>query len=647
MGRAFPKLFEPGVIGNIKLKNRIIKAPQHTGLANPDGSVTDRMLRYYKEVATGGAGMVIVEYAYVDNDASRASPCQLGISGMDHIAGLTLLAHTIRANGAKSAVQISHAGRQKFTLSRPIKAPSTVPWEEMHAMGCPPPDVLTFDEIGQIVESFGMAAKRAQLADFDMVEIHACHGYLISNFLSPRTNKRTDWYGGSLENRMRFLLEVTEEIKGQVGPEYPVCMRLSGTDYEPDGHTIEETIELSRRLEAMGVAVIHMSGGNHHQTIHEVSPMGMSLAHNVWAADAAKKELRIPVIASGSITLPDLAEEILADGKGDFIALGRPLWADPYWPVKAMEGRPEDIRPCIRCNDGCLARGDHLAKTVSCTVNVALCREEEFKIIKAQEPGKVAVVGGGPAGMEAARVCALRGHDVSLYEKRKLGGALLEASIPEFKLDLRPLIQYLSTQMEKLNVKVLYEEATVKGLKGGGYDAVIVATGAKIIKPDIPGIDNPNVSNALQVLNNEAETGQKVAVIGAGLVGTEVGLFLSEKGKEVLFIEMLDTVMNGTTPDEKQVYELRFKEYPVSFHTGQRLESISGNTIITVDRFGRRTEMPVDSVVIASGFRPDRTLIEGLTEEPALRLFEAGDCVRPRKILDAILEGHLAAKLLD
>ena len=646
MRTSFPKLSEPGRIGNIQLKNRVLKAPQHTGLANPDGSVTDRMIRYYKEVASGGSSMVIVEYAYIDNDASRASPCQLGVSSMDHIAGLSLLAQTIQANGAKAALQISHAGRQKFNFSRPIKAPSTVPWEEMHFMGCPPPDVLTFDEIQEIVKSFGVAAHRVQIADFDMVEIHACHGYLISNFLSPRTNKRTDWYGGSLENRLRFLIEVIAEIMCQVGPDYPVCVRLSGIDYEPDGTTIEETIELSKRLEAMGVAVIHMSGGNHHQTIHEVSPMGMSLAHNVWAAEAAKKALHIPVIASGSITTPDLAEEILEQGKGDFISLGRPLWADPYWPQKAIQGRPEDIRPCIRCNDGCLARGDHLAKTVSCSVNVAACREEEFKIRKAESPKKVAVVGGGPAGMEAARVCTLRGHSVTLYEKRKLGGALLEAAVPEFKIDLRPLIGYLTTQMEKLKIEVIHEEATARGILEVGFDAVIAATGAAILVPEIPGIDSSTVTDALQVLGGKAKTGQKVAVIGAGLVGTEVGLFLAEQGKEVVFIEMLDTPMNGITFDEKQVYENRLNECKVSFHTGQRLESLSEMTMTLVDRYGVRTEMTVDTIVLASGFRPNRDLIDSLRAESKLQVFDVGDCIGPRKIFDAIHDGHLAAKLL-
>ena len=288
---AFPRLFEPGRIGNVDLKNRIIKAPQHTGLANPDGSITDRMLRYYKDVAQGGAGMVIVEYAWVDNDASQASPCQLGIARMDHIPGLSLLADTIKANGAKAAIQISHAGRQRFTLQQP-KAASDVPWPEITAVGCPIPVPLTVDEIREVIKAFGQAAKRAQTAGFDMVEIHACHGYLISNFFSPYTNKRTDWYGGAMENRMRFLLEIVKEIKAQVGPDYPGGLRLSGTDYEPDGHAIEETIELSQRFEIRGVAAIHMSGGNHHTTIHEVSPMGMSLAHNVWAAKRSRRSQR-------------------------------------------------------------------------------------------------------------------------------------------------------------------------------------------------------------------------------------------------------------------------------------------------------------------------------------------------------------------
>jgi NADPH-dependent 2,4-dienoyl-CoA reductase/sulfur reductase-like enzyme len=447
---------------------------------------------------------------------------------------------------------------------------------------------------------------------------------------------------------MRFLLEVMEEIFRQVGPDYPVCVRVSGTDYEPDGTTIEETTELCRRLESMGVAVIHMSGGNHHQTIHEVSPMGMSLAHNVWAAEAVKKELNIPVIASGSIPNPELAESILKEGKGDFVALGRPLWADPHWPIKAMEGRPEDIRPCIRCNDGCLARGDHQAKTIACSVNVAVCREDEFRITQARQPRNVAVIGGGPAGMEAARVCALKGHKVTLYEKRELGGALIEASVPEFKApDLKPLIQYLVTQIKKLKIKVIKQEATPKTVKEGGFDAAIIATGATPFFPEsVPKIKSSKVTTALHVLQGRKKLGQTIAVIGGGVVGTEVGLFLAEQGKDVIFVEMLDAFMNGITFDEKLVYEERFKALNISIHTGRRLEAVTDEGITVVDRYGVSTPMTVDNIVLASGFRPNRDLIDRLKKSSEIQIYEVGDCVGPRKIFDAIHEGHLAAKLL-
>lgn len=648
MQTSYPRLFEPGRIGNVALKNRIVKAPQHTGLANADGTITDRLLRYYKDVAKGGVGMVVVEYAWVDNLYSRASPCQLGISKMDHMPGLSLLCDTIKAQGAAAAIQISHAGRQRFILEQP-KAASAVPWPEITAMGCPIPIPMTTEEIGEVIKAFGAAAKRAQMAGFDAVEIHACHGYLISNFLSPYSNKRTDWYGGDFENRIRLLMNIVKEMKEQVGPDYPIICRLSNTDYEPDGYPVEETIELCKRLEIRGVAAIHMSGGIHHTTIHEVCPMGMPLAYNVYGAEMAKKAIEIPVIASGSINLPALAESILVEGKGDFIGLGRPLWADPEWPLKAKEDRAEDIRPCIRCNDGCLARGDHIANTVKCTVNVALCREAEFEITPAAHPMKVAVVGGGPAGMEAARVAALKGHNVTLFEKRELGGALIEAALPEFKApDLGPLKEYLKTQVHKTGVKVVIKEATIDDLTKTGYGAVIVAAGATALKlEDIPGIDEPKVVTAADVLHGRAVLGGKVAVIGGGIVGTEVGLVVAEGGRQVTFIEMLDEFMCNITFDERQVYELRFKDLEVSINTGQRLTEITKTGVKTVDKMGAVTEFAADSVVLAAGFRPNRELIEALKADPTLKVIDVGDCVRPRKIYDAIHDGHLAAKLLD
>ena len=439
MGNVFPRLFEPGRIGDVALKNRIIKAPQHTGLANADGSITERLLRYYKEVAQGGAAMVVVEYAWVDDLYSRASPCQLGISRMDHLPGLSLLCDTIKAQGAMAGIQISHAGRQRFILEQP-KAASDVPWPEITAMGCPIPIPMTIEEIRDVIKAFGRAAKRAQLAGFDLVEIHACHGYLISNFLSPYSNKRTDWYGGDFENRIRLLMEIIKEIKAQVGPTTRWSAALR--------HRLRAGRLPHRGDRGTGQAAGSAGRGRHphvrrHPPHHHPrsQPHGhVPGAQRVVRGGGQEGPVSIPVIASGSINLPALAESILEEGKGDFIGLGRPLWADPQWPLKAKEGRAEDIRPCIRCNDGCLARGDHIANTVKCTVNVALCREDEFEITPAERAMRVAVVGGGPAGMEAARVAALKGHDVTLYEKRELGGALIEAAFPEFKApDLGPL----------------------------------------------------------------------------------------------------------------------------------------------------------------------------------------------------------------
>jgi 2,4-dienoyl-CoA reductase-like NADH-dependent reductase (Old Yellow Enzyme family)/thioredoxin reductase len=614
-------------------------------LGAPDGTVTGRIIRHYKELARGGTGLVIVEYTWVDKKASKSGACQLGAADDEHIAGLSWLAQVIQANGAKAALQIEHCGRQKFLGTPPIKAPSRVPWEELHAKGGAVPEELTFEEIEEIVKAFGDAARRAQIAGFDMVELHGAHGYLVTNFLSPRTNKRTDWYGGSLENRMRFLLESVKDIRSKVGPDFPLGVRLSGAEYEPDGIMIEETIKVAKALEKLGVDIIHISGGNHHQGIYLVSPMGMPLGIHVWAAEAVKKAVGIPIIASGSITTPELAEEILKHGKADFVSLGRSLFADPYWPEKAREGRPEDIVPCIRCNIGCVDRSMSVYKSVLCSVNVALGREDEFAITRTEHPKRIAVVGGGPAGMEAARVCRLRGCDVTVYEKRKLGGVLHEASVPEFKFDIRRLITYFVVQMEKLKIKVIPKEATIDTIKDGNFDAVIVAIGGIPIKPEVPGIDRPNVADSMEVLRGEVPLGQRVHIVGGGAMGTEVGLFLAQQGKEIIFTTRQDDLMAGVPRHQRILYQEKLEKQNVTIYTGKRLEAVLDNRTVVTDRYGNRKEILTDTVVF-TGFAPQTGLSEQLERETNLEVYAVGDCVEPRNIFDAIHEGHLAAKRL-
>jgi len=643
MDKKFPNLFTPGKIGTLEVKNRIIKAPQSTGMSNVDGSVSERLIRHYRELARGGAGLIIVEYAYVDKIASKSAHCQLGICDNEHIPGLAWLADTIKDNGAKAGIQIEHCGRQKFLGTQPIKSSSRIPWPALlERCGRDAiPEELTIDEILDIVEAFGDAAKRAVDAGFDLIEIHGAHGYLLTNFFSPHTNKRNDCYGGSLENRMRIYIQVVRNIREKIGNDFPLTIRLSGTDYEPDGFPIEDTIQLAKALEREGIDAIHVSGGDHHTMIHQVSPMAIPVCHNVWAAEAIKKEVKIPVIASGSITLPRYAEDIIASGKADFVALGRPLWADPYWPQKAMEGRPEDIRPCIRCNEGCLERTFFKFKAVTCAVNPTVGREEELEITPAKKLKKIAVIGGGPAGMEAARVCALRGHNVTIYEKNRLGGVLHEASTPDFKADIRAFRDYLITQINKLNIKVVKEEATPASIKDGGYDVIVVAVGGVPIKPDVPGIDKPIVISALDILNGKKEAKQKVVVVGGGLVGTEIALFLAEQGKDVSIVEMLDEIMKDVATTDKLAYSEKIAKANIKIFTGQKLQEVKDNGVVIVSKNGDSTEIEADTVVIAVGFAPQKNIISEFEKNTGIEVYTIGDCVQPGKIFDAI---HTAYK---
>jgi len=638
----FSKLFEPGYMGKLWLKNRLVKAGIMTSYADMNGCVTDRLIRHYREVARGGAGLVIVEGAYIDDIASKASACEIGVSSDEHKPGLQWLASTIRANGARACLQIEHCGQQKNLPIPPAKVPSQTPSEEPPAPGTPPAEELTGEEILEIIAAFGDAAVRAKQAGFDMVEVQGAHGYLITNFLSPHTNKRSDCYGGNLENRMRFLLEVIDNIRKKIGPDYPLCVRLSGTDYEEDEPiTIEETIEVAKALEKAGVDVIHVSGGDGHTIHKQAAPMYLPVANNVWAAEAIKKVVNIPVIASGSITTPELAEKVLRDEKADFISLGRPLIADPYYPIKAQQGHPEDIRPCIRCLDGCVARGV-VVGGLRCSVNATVGDEDGLRITPSAVTKRVAVVGGGPAGMEAARVAALRGHEVTLFEKEKLGGMLNEASFPDFKADIRRLINYLSTQIKKQGVKVVKGEANPQVIRNGKFEAVIVATGATPWTPDVPGVNKPCVVGILDVLGG-AETGRKVIVVGGGMIGHDIALFLAEQGKKVTITTRGDSIVRDMDIVSRLGFLERLSKHDVDVRTGLYLDEVLDDGVIMHDREGERIEIKGDNVVLAAGLSPKISLFDELTRVPDLEVYAIGDCVEPRQIFDAIHEGYQAA----
>jgi 2,4-dienoyl-CoA reductase-like NADH-dependent reductase (Old Yellow Enzyme family)/thioredoxin reductase len=634
---AYPHLFEPGRIGTLELENRIVKAPQGLGYGNRDGTVSERTIRHYRRLAQGGAALVIVAAAHVDPSIGKSFHGQLLLTDDEFVAGLARLAQTIRNEGARAGLQLEHCGRQSFLGIPPVKAPSPVPWPAMYEAIGLVPEELTREEIEATVAQFGHAARRAVLAGFDLVELHGAHGYLITNFLSPHTNKRTDEYGGSLENRMRFLAEVIESVRAQVPKAFPVTVRLDGTDYEPDGITIEETVEVARLVERLGIDAIHVSGGDHHTMTFQVSPMLMPRAIHVWAAEAINGAVGVPVIASGSITLPDLAEEILASGKADFVSLGRPLLADPFWPAKAKAGRAGEIRPCIRCNDGCLGRTFMRYQGATCSVNPTVGYEEELEIARAPAPRRIAVIGGGPAGLEAARVLVLRGHEVTLYERRKLGGVLHEASAPEFKSDLRPYLDYLVRQVESLGVEVRVEAATPAAVREGGYDAVVVATGARARPLSVGGAAEHQVVDA-PALDGPVSS---VIVVGGGSIGTETALRLADAGASVTLVEAERELMRGDVITDRITYGERLQTQGVQVLTGSRVVGLHGGGVVLED--GR--ELAAERIVAAVGRVSERGDADA-QRAAGIAAHVVGDALRPGRIHDAVHSAYLTARRL-
>ncbi len=640
MNSTYPRLFQRGKIGRLDIPNRIVREPMGTYLCNPDGSASERQIRTYQEAATGGVGLVFMDNAAVLKER------HMGVcaAGDEYIPGLCQLAEAITDQGARAGLQLAHPGRDGvFVGGAGVKAASRAQFEPWYQYGFPVPQELTIEEIHEINSAFGDAARRAKVAGFDMVDIHAASGTLPCNFLSPAQNVRNDIYGGSLYNRMRFLIELVRDVKQKTGDDFPLSVRLSLIDYEPNSIELEESLEVCKALEENGVDAINALGGSHAEQIHAAPSMLSDHAIHVPAAAAVKELVKIPVMVCGSIHTPELAEEILEAGKADFIGLGRPFLADSHWAEKAKEGRAEDIRPCIRCNYGCHDKGILPGRIIECAVNPTLYKHDTLAVTKAAKSKKVAVIGGGPAGMEAALVSVKRGHDVTLYEKRELGGVLKEASEPEFKSDIRRLVDYYKTQVKKADVKVVGEEATLDTIKNGDFDAAIVAVGATVKKLDVRGIDNPIVMHALDALNGKSEVGQQVIIVGGGVTGAETGLALAEQGKDVTFVEMQDAFL-PTLGMNRPAYLERLFAQNVRAITGHRVDEVLDGAAIIVDRWGKKEQLPADSVVIASGFAPQTALREQLEAETDVDVYAVGDCVGPRMIYEAVHEGYMSAR---
>ena len=642
----FKWLFTPGKIGKLEIKNRVCNACHTVNYAEFSGEMNQRYIDYVEERAKNGVGLLFTEGSNVDGIRGKDVVRQSALHLDEFIPQLHKMADAAHKYGAKIGMQIVHPGRQGDTkwTGYPTEAPSPIPCPIMQN----PPEEMTVERIREVVKLFGEAALRLKKATFDIAEIHAAHGYLVNEFMSPYSNKRTDQYGGSFENRARFALEVIKEVREQVGPDFTVGIRISGDEFVEGGLTLEDQKEFAKAFEAAGVDYIHVTAGVYAIPGVKmiVQPMELPLAVLQGLAAGIREVVNIPVIQVGRVNDPVLAEQMLESGSADFIAMNRALIADPEMLTKTAEGRLDDIRKCVACNQGCI---DRMFSNLdaSCTINPATGREREYVIKPAEKKKKVMVIGGGPAGLECARVAALRGHNVSIYDERsELGGMNLYAKKLPGRDEFGGVSRYLSQQVEKLGVKInLGQRVTPETVKGAKPDAVIVATGATFAVPFIKGARAANggladnVLTPLEVLDG-APVGDKVVVYGANTIGLEVACLLKEQGKQV-------TVVERSAGPVEDMYGFiawygvvlpKVQELGIEIKVQQLVKEILPGEVV-LDQAGliapdqNRTatvivveeRLSADTVVLAVGREPNNSLLNeliGLAPE----VYPIGDC---------------------
>jgi 2,4-dienoyl-CoA reductase-like NADH-dependent reductase (Old Yellow Enzyme family)/thioredoxin reductase len=627
-------LFEPFEIKGRRLKNRIVMPALASFLIEDDGSITDKTVEHYRRRAAGGPAMVIVE-AHAVSEEGIVSLHQARICDDRFIEGLSRIARVMRSEGAIPAIQIHHSGRQ--TSSRVIKrkplAPSNLPCPTISGDVEP----LSLEGIQDIITKFGDSAVRAVQAGFELIEIHGAHGYLINQFISKFSNIREDEYGGDTTRRARFAVDIVKEVRRRVGADFPISFKISAQEFVPGGLDVKESVEILKLLVAAGIDIVQVSAGNDATPEWICQPMFMEKACLADSAAMIKKELRIPVMSVGRINDPIVADAIIREGRADLVCMGRGLLADPEMPKKAQAGKLDDIRICIACNtcmESIFRRG-----RVECLVNPSLGREKEMEMRPAEKRKKVMVVGGGPGGLHAGWVAAMRGHEVHLYERQsRLGGQLNLGSVTKYKKEILSLIEFHIKQVEKAGIHVhLNSEVTLETVKREEPDVVILSTGATPVLPKVPGIERSTVIGLSDVLNGVPPEKRKAVVVGGGATGCEVAHHLAEHDSSVTIVEQLPKIASNLESITRKVLLKELRERGVRFLTGRKLSKIEENGVVVTGEDGTESFIEADAVVIAIGNKPDNTLYEQI-QSLGISLYQIGDCLEPRSAKAAISE---------
>ncbi|WP_182049389.1 NAD(P)/FAD-dependent oxidoreductase [Changpingibacter yushuensis] len=643
-------LATPFTIGSLTLPNRTVMTPMGTDLANADGTPGERLTEYWLERARGGCGLIISEITRINEEHGAGTPMQLAVTRDEHVAPLARAIDAIHAAGAKFFIQLHHPGAEgipPLCKDGITVSPSGVVVRTTNA----PTRALETEEVEALVDDFVQGARRAKEAGADGIEIHGAHGYLVCEFLSPHSNRRTDKYGGDFEGRMRFVTEIIEGAREVCGPDFPISVRLSASEMmetigEPgEGITVEEGVRIAKRLEELGVDLISVSSGTYETGSTVIEPINTPRNWRDPIIRAIRDAVSIPVMGTSIVRMPSQAETMLKDGLVDLVAMGRTWLADPAWTRKAIEGRDDEIVRCI----GCMACFQSLGegKGIMCAVNPRCAHETEFPEIPQRdlEGKKALVIGGGPSGCEAAEQLAMRGAEVVLAEASDhLGGQVFPGCNPPGKEAMRWVIENFEVRLRLAGVEVrLNTEMTVEAVKDLGADVVVVATGAIPFIPRLPGLDSPTVVEAVDVLNGTAAVGERVAVVGSGMTGLETAELLHVEGHDVVGVyEMADRIAPGGYRTNVESVASHLRAAKIGMFTGHTLLEMTEDGAVFDTGAGREL-VEVDTLVAAIGMRPNSALADALAEA-GIEAHPVGDATGVGRVAEAIASGFRAGR---